>query len=269
MKQAVAPKKPLDELWEWAGEQIQPDVISLTEAKVPKDGVPHSWSALWDSNGIYPTKRNGKWGTVLASRSPKLVPVKEVKTRWRKKELKIKWPASLQVADIYTEDKHWGTIVALYAANRSQKGFNFGNGYKNLSIALKQLEPLFESTHGDRIILAGDFNCWPDWISSLIEKYNLVDLIEETASTRKPLPRCANCASLEGIDKPDNFISPTCGHLWTHKNGNSDNAKVQQIDFLLSTHNLLDELNKVYGGIEDFPDAWQVSDHAPVVAEFI
>lgn len=40
MKQAVAPKKPLVELWNWVESEIQPDVIVLTEARVPKDGLP-------------------------------------------------------------------------------------------------------------------------------------------------------------------------------------------------------------------------------------
>jgi hypothetical protein len=34
------------------------------------------------------------------------------------------------------------------------------------------------------------------------------------------------------------------------------------------TEDLWDELIDVRAGIEDFPDAWTVSDHAPVVAEF-
>ena len=33
IKQAVAPKKPLDQLWQWAEETIEPDVIVFTEAK--------------------------------------------------------------------------------------------------------------------------------------------------------------------------------------------------------------------------------------------
>ena len=268
MKQAVAPKKPLGELWDWAENKIQPDVISLTEAKIPKNGPPPSWSALWDPAGIYPNKKNGNWGTILASRSPRLEPVSEITTKWRKKRLKIKWPATLQVADIYLENKHWGTIVGLYAAIRSQNGTEFGNGGENLKLALEQLEPLFDSIHGNRVVLAGDFNCWPAWISNLIKDYELVDLIEETASERQPLPRCVNCADTEGISNNENFLSSTCGHLWTHKNGTSDNAKVQQIDFILSTQDLLNDLNRVYGGVRDFPDAWDVSDHSPVVAEF-
>ena len=63
MKQAVAPKKPLPELWSWMETSIQPNVIALTEARVPKGGLPPGWSALWHPGGIGPRRT---WGTVLA-----------------------------------------------------------------------------------------------------------------------------------------------------------------------------------------------------------
>ena len=36
MKQ-VAPRRPLEERWGWIEDEIAPDVIALTEAKVPED----------------------------------------------------------------------------------------------------------------------------------------------------------------------------------------------------------------------------------------
>lgn len=36
MKQAVAPKKPLNELWAWIENEIDPDIIVLTEARPPQ-----------------------------------------------------------------------------------------------------------------------------------------------------------------------------------------------------------------------------------------
>ena len=58
--------------------------------------------------------------------------------------------------------------------------------------------------------------------------------------------------------------------VWTHKNtGHPDKkAAVQELDFIFATEDLWEELINVQAGIEDFPDAWTVSDHAPVVAEF-
>ena len=86
LKQAVAPKKPLPELWKWASERLQPDCVAFTEAKVPSTGVPSGWSAVWDPQGVYPENRNS-WGTVLAGRGVDLEPVTSVKTRWRRRTL--------------------------------------------------------------------------------------------------------------------------------------------------------------------------------------
>ena len=69
MKQAVAPKKPLPELWEWVESEIDPNVIVLTEARVPKDGLPMGWTAIWTTGGIGPRR---SWGTIIAARDLEL-----------------------------------------------------------------------------------------------------------------------------------------------------------------------------------------------------
>jgi exonuclease III len=56
--------------------------------------------------------------------------------------------------------------------------------------------------------------------------------------------------------------------MWTHRNNPSPRASRQQIDFILATVELARELDQLTGGISDYPDAWEVSDHAPVVADF-
>ena len=50
MKQ-VAPRKSLEERWRWIEDEIAPDVIALTEAKVPDDGPPPGWTAIWVPGG--------------------------------------------------------------------------------------------------------------------------------------------------------------------------------------------------------------------------
>ena len=60
-----------------------------------------------------------------------------------------------------------------------------------------------------------------------------------------------------------------CGHLWTHQNENSPNAKRHQIGYIFSSPELAEELVSVTGGVADFPDAWDVIDHALVVADFV
>ena len=114
-------------------------------------------------------------------------------------------------------------------------------------------------------MIAGDFNLWPVDVQRYFRNLDFVDLIEHTAYDRAPLPQCANCDFLVANGKK--HVNP-CGHLWTHRNGNSPNAKRQQIDYIYSSPELVNELVGVTGGIADFPDAWDVSDHAPVVADF-
>jgi endonuclease/exonuclease/phosphatase family metal-dependent hydrolase len=55
--------------------------------------------------------------------------------------------------------------------------------------------------------------------------------------------------------------------MWTHKNGNSPNAAVQNLDYIFISEHFAEIVVDVYGGVDDFPDAWDVSDHAPVVLE--
>jgi exonuclease III len=56
--------------------------------------------------------------------------------------------------------------------------------------------------------------------------------------------------------------------MWTHKNGNSDNAAVQNIDYVFIAPKLAGVCVDVYGGEADIEGIWEVSDHAPVVVEF-
>ena len=46
------------------------------------------------------------------------------------------------------------------------------------------------------------------------------------------------------------------------------NSYATELDFIFTTEELADEVTAVAGGIDDFPDAWDVSDHAPVIVDF-
>jgi hypothetical protein len=258
LKQAVAPKKPLDERWVWADQVIGADVYALTEAKVPDGGPPTEWAALWEPEGFGPRRR---WGTVLATRAGiHLEPVTEVGGLFRRRPIELTWPAGTQVADVLVGGRRWATVVAAYAITLDHRDQSCGSGHYSFPRILKDLEPLIDSRHGRRLVIAGDFNLWPFDIVSKVKDFGLVDLIEQTATSRPPLKGCANCGA-------DGY-APSCGHIWTHKNGNSPRAQRQQIDFILASPELSDEVESVVGGPEAFPDAWEISDHAPVVATF-
>lgn len=254
MKQAVAPRRPLDDLWLWAEREIRAEVVVLTEAKVPKSGLPPGWTALWRAGGIGPRRT---WGTVVAARGVELEEVTSVRIGGDTVPLDFSWPGVVVVADVLRQGVRWATIVGLYGLTVDRDNNNCGHGRFSSKRLLRELTPLFNSDRGDRIVVAGDLNLWPVDVPPIVGRLGLVDLIELTAADRDPLPGCSGCG--RGAE---------CGHLWTHRNGNSPNAAVQQIDFIFATRSMCNDLTSVTGGVQHFPDAWAVSDHAPVVAEF-
>lgn len=281
LKQAVAPRKKVTELMGWADSNIGADVYAFTEAKVPEDLDPR-WQYQWEPEGVYPDKPN-KWGTVLASNRLTLNPVVSVGSKFRSKDLQFKWPAAVQVADVIKDGKVWCTLVGLYAVTRGRTNDDDrGNGSYSLPKLLSQLEPLFNSPRGDRVIVAGDFNLWPGNVKGLADKHDLIDLVEMTADTREPLVNCHDCKYFAGTRK----AVERCGHLFTHRNGampkdeaaaKRSRAMVQQIDFIWASKKLSKEVVRVYGGLQSFPkpsdipyipEIWKLSDHAPVIAEF-
>ena len=268
LKQAVAPRKSVPELLDWADANIRADVYVFTEAKVPPDIDP-SWSYQWSPEGVYPYKAN-KWGTVLATKSVDIREVTQVRTRLKSRQLEFEWPAAVQVCDVLRGGERWATIVGLYAVTRDQRGENIGSGTYSFPRLMAQLEALLESERGDRLILAGDFNLWPGHVSEELKKHGLVDLIEATSSTRPPLENCQDCKFFAGTRRQ----SPKCGHLFTHRNGMKPKpgkkfgGMIQQIDYVVATPKLAKDVQSVFGGESAFPEIWDWSDHAPVVVDF-
>jgi len=242
MKQAVAPKKPLPELWDWMESEIDPDVIVLTEARIPKDGLPDGWNAIWTTGGIGPRRT---WGTIVAARGFELKDAKFDRNPTRESDYISPHPGTLHTVDIFSKGKVWATIVGAYGYMPESK-----NGWSALDGIANECVDLLNSGN-ERVILAGDFNLWPqDLIPIVAENLVLVDLMGQVAD----LPVLAGAVG--------------GSRIWTHKNGNSPNAARQELDFIFASEEMLDEVDAVGGGIDDFQDAWDFSDHAPVVADF-
>lgn len=252
LKQAVAPKKPLSDLWRWMEREVSPNVIILTEAKVPHGGM-SNWTTQWNPEGVGPRRR---WGTVLAGRNVELHKVSQAEIRGRQIPINHQWPSIIEIADVLIHGERWGTIAGIYGLTVDRDGQSCGHGLHTTRLALEELKPLLESDRFERLILGGDFNLWPIHVPSLL-RTEMVDLIEASGADRGPLPGCSGCD-----------LGNSCCHVWTHKNGNSPNAARQQIDYLFASPALAEDLIDVAAGIGDFPDAWEMSDHAPVVAEF-
>jgi exonuclease III len=255
LKQAVGPKRPLADIWGWAERELAADVYVLTEAKVPVAATAVGWGHQATPGGVG-AKR--PWGTVLMSRPGiDLDPVEEVKKRWRTIPLEFHWPGVVQVADCYVDDDWWGTIVGLYGITENASYEKVGHGRRSTPLLMDQLRRLFTGERRGRIVVAGDFNLWPADMPEIFDEFGLVDLVAATREWRPELPNCSGCD-----------LGDECGHMWTHRNTGGKNARVQQIDYVFASEELLDEVVAVEGGYADFPAADEYSDHAPIVVTF-
>ena len=250
MKQ-VAPRKPIEERWRWIEESINPDVIVLTEATIPKSGLPDGWTAIWTEGGVGPNRR---WGTIIAARNVEILPVDGVRHLLRWHPVNFSWPAVGQVAEVVVNGTTWGTVIGLYGITMDLDGRSVGHGSISVPQLLHEAAPFIKTS--ENVIVAGDFNIWPSHKPRELDRLGLVDLVELTAESRPALEGCKGCQ-----------MGTNCGHMWTHRNGNGPNAAVQNLDYIFSSRGLSENVGSVLGGIRDFPDAWDFSDHAPIVVE--
>lgn len=255
-KQAVAPVLGASAAWEWMEREIAPDLVVLTEAKVPKAGVPGGWAAEWEADGFGPNRR---WGTIVAARGEvSLRRLYEVEDGGLRRRLAPTWPAAAIVSDVLIRQELWATIVGIYGVTVDLDGASVGHGFFSVPRLLEDLEDLLGSVRGERLIVAGDLNLLPRAAVPIAEEFGLIDLIEATGNDRSgPLARCRLCN-----------LGDSCRHLWTHRNRGGKYPSVQQIDYLFASERIANEVDRVYGGYGDFPHADEASDHAPVVAEF-
>lgn len=148
--------------------------------------------------------------------------------------------------------------MVTYAITLDADGSSCGHGRHSLRVLLWHARAAPLRRRPLRLIVAGDFNLWPDDLPTRwLRRFGLVELGSHTAGARPPLDGCCGC--------PEPAVRE---HLWTHRNGNQPGVKHQQVDFLLVSEDLLDDLVSYGGGIESFPDAWEQSDHAPIYADF-
>lgn len=237
-KQGVAPRKAAPILWEWIINTTKADVLVLTEAKTPKDGLPAGWNAVYQSGGVDKRRR---YGTIIAARGLDLRPT-EFKRRKTRREEDRPHPATTFAVDVFRDNGLALRVIAAYGLLAGT-----GNGLRELRLISNEVRDVLRH-HGDvGIVLAGDFNLWPDRVIPTIEDLGLVDV----TGSRRSFP---------------DLETPSGGsRIWTHKNGPAYlNGARQELDYIFVSRKLARGMRDIAGGVHDFPESWEMSDHSPV-----
>ena len=240
-KQGVAPRKKEPELWKWIQETIAPDLIVLTEAKPPRAGFPKDWYGVWVPGGV---GNRRPFGTVIAGQSVELRNTEFRRRRTKSLEDRPNSATTFSV-DVSRDGEFFLRVLGHYGLMLGDK-----NGLDALKVLSNEVEDILHE-HGDkRFVLAGDFNLWPDYVVGVFEGFGLTSV----TNLRDSFPTLRD---------------PMYGsRIWTHKNGpKASNGRCQELDFIFISKELRDQIIGTNGGIDDFPDAWEMSDHAPVTAD--
>jgi exonuclease III len=238
-KQGVAPRQKEDVLWRWIQNTIDADVIVLTEAKAPKAGFPNGWTGVWVPGGV---GKGRPWGTVIAGKGLEFQS-SEFKRRKSKLDDDRPHPATSFAVDVFKNDEYLFCLYGHYGLMLQNM-----DGSDALHGATNELDDIIRDRGPQKLICAGDFNAWPfrlrGWFNTL-DMLSVTDLRKEFPVLRDPV---------EG------------SRIWTHKNGakHTDGAR-QELDFIFISKDLKRKVVEIKGGVDDFPDAWDMSDHAPVV----
>lgn len=138
----------------------------------------------------------------------------------------------------------WATVFGTYGLMLDEK-----SDFDELDRILLRLIDVLAGSESP-VVVAGDFNLHPDHIRPYFQDLEMDDVLSVKGGFA---PRA------DGLNGT---------RVWTHRNTNNPGAAVQELDFIFVTEELKGELLEVQAGIESFPSAFDVSDHAPVTATF-
>jgi len=237
----VAPRQKEPELWRWIQETIAPDLIVLTEAKPPKAGFPKDWSGIWVPGGV---GNRRPFGTVIAGKN---VELKNTEFRRRKtKSLESRPnPAATFCVDVLRKGEVLCRVLGHYGLMLVDK-----NGLDALDNLNNEVDDIVREHGGNGFVVAGDFNLWPEYV---VGDFKAVGMVSVT-DLRTTFPTLRD---------------PQFGtRIWTHKNGaKASDGMRQELDFIFISKDLERKFISTKGGVGDYPDAWDVSDHAPVTVD--
>lgn len=195
------------------------------------------WQVIHTPGGIG-GRRN--YGTVIAARNG--VKIQPAEYSRSGSETDYPHPATTFAVEVHINGELELLVLGAYGLLHGT-----GNGLREFAGIVNEFSDLIENYGTDRLVMAGDFNLWPDHLLEYTEQMNLVDV---TGQRKQP---------------PDPREPVGGSRIWTHKNGakHTDGAR-QELDYIFVSEDLKNSLGDIRGGIDDFPDSWEMSDHAPV-----
>jgi len=222
------------QLWQWAHQHLAADLVIFTEAATPPPtNAVTDWSVAHRPGGF--PKVSG-WGTVVAGRNLRVERI----TNFGDYELDTNFPGSLTAADVWREDHLIATVVGLYLPYRKNKARDFvGHPSQDLRRLKNDFELIYTHRKGP-FIVAGDLN----------DEHHVI-----------PAPLSELGASGTRLVDPFAGLSPkTFEQDWLSR-------RQFTLDYLYLSESLAGRVVSKLGGITDFPTAFTISDHAPLLVE--
>jgi len=220
-----------DQLWAWADENLAADVVVFTEAATPapQSVLSSGWSVVHRPGG-FPNRSN--WGTLIASRHLRIDLLTSVGGSHR---LDTAFPGSLTAATLSNGTNPPLCIVGLYLPYRKNASKEFVGHPTSDLVALKDDFAALVEEFGSNMIVAGDLNFPYDGVPQPLTRMGFVDPFHEA--------------------EPVTF----------RQDWNDDGLFT--MDYIYLSENLRRRATRIEGGIDRFPTAFDVSDHAPLLIE--
>ena len=221
-------------LWNWADDNLAADLVIFTEAATPPPQAivrAQGWNVVHRPGG-FPNRSS--WGTLIAGRNLRVEHLTHVGKK--KYELDTKFPGSLTAADVWVDDEYFACVVGMYLPYRKNANKDFiGHPTSDLAELKDDFKNLLDHCDG-QLIVAGDLN----------------DM------HYRQIPKPLNKLGL--VDPFKNYDHVTFRQDW-------DQEGIFLMDYIYVASELADRITAFSGGIDDFPDSMNVSDHAPLLLE--
>jgi exonuclease III len=250
--------------WDYLATTVKAD-IAIGQETTPPEHYPHAGFAELDSD---PRSRM-KWGSLVVSLNPG-IQLREIPKRVWEAGAKADGggfvATHLGAAAAVEADLGDGKILKVVGIYGQLERLSNNTTYAVTSMhrILSDLTPLLDYKRGTLLVAGGDLNCstqiekryrrWHKTLFQRIEDFGLHDCMAANKPPRAPLKSCF-------CDERGD-----CRHVQTFRNHGAEDSRPWQIDYLFASDMMFSGLVECHAW--NHPDAWILSDHCPVVAEF-